>query len=131
MPRIRETAYNTLVRPQLKYASAVWDPHTKDKFNQIEMVQRRAARWTCSNYYRKASVTEMVNNLGWRSLEQRRADARLCLFDKIVYGIVAIPLPDHIQRSTKASRSNPMTFRQVYAPRDYYKYSFFALAIVQ
>ena len=26
-----------------------------------------------------ASVSEMVNNLGWRSLEQRRADARLCL----------------------------------------------------
>ena len=59
-------------------------------------------------YDRKASVTEMVNNLGWRSLEQRRADARLCLFYRIVYGIVAIPLPDHIQRSTKASRFSSM-----------------------
>ena len=115
MPRIRETANNTLVRPQLEYASAVWDPHTKDKVNQIELVQRRAARWTCSNYDRKASVIEMVINLGWCSLEQRRADASLYLFYKIVYGIVAIPLPDHIQRSTKASRFNSMTFRQVYA----------------
>ena len=46
MPRIRETAYNTLVRPELEYASSVSDPHTKDKVNQIEMVQRRPARWT-------------------------------------------------------------------------------------
>ena len=46
MPMIRETAYNTLVRPQLEYSSAVLDPYTKYKINQIEMVQRRAARQT-------------------------------------------------------------------------------------
>ena len=35
--------YQSLVRPQLEYASAVRDPHTKDKTHKIEMVQRRAA----------------------------------------------------------------------------------------
>ena len=44
MARIRETAYNTLVRQQLEYSSAVFDPYTKHKINQIEMVQQRAAR---------------------------------------------------------------------------------------
>ena len=68
MLRIRETAYNTLVGPQLEYASAVWDPHTKDKVNQIEIVQRRSARWTCSNFDRNASLTEMLNNLDRRTL---------------------------------------------------------------
>ena len=34
--KVRETAYNTLVRPQLEYAAPVWDPFTKDKRYQLK-----------------------------------------------------------------------------------------------
>ena len=36
IPWVWEAAYNTLVRLQLKYAVAVWDPHAKVKTEQIE-----------------------------------------------------------------------------------------------
>ena len=132
MSKVRETAYNTLVRPQLEYTSAVWDPHTKERITQIEKVQRRAAHWTVNNFDQQASVTKIIQKLGWRTLEQRRADARLCLFYKIIHGLVAVPLPDYIQYSNRISRYfHSMTFRQVHTSRDFYKFSFFPLSIVQ
>ena len=82
-----------MVRPQLEYAAAVWDPKHDDKIKQIEKVQRRAARCTNCNFGRTASVTDMIETLGWRTLDKRGADARLCLFFKIINNMVAVPLP--------------------------------------
>ena len=71
-------------------------------------------------------TTDMLNKLGWRTLEQRRADARLCLFYKIDYGLVAVPLPNYVQYNNRISRyCHSMTFRQDSTSTDYYKYSFF------
>ena len=129
---IRQTAYQTLVRPQLEYASPVWSPHTDTNVNLIETVQRRAARWVTHNYSSYSSVTQMINTLGWRSLEQRRADARLLMFYKIVHGLVEIPLPTYIQRQIRMTRTtHSYHFIQIQTSSNYYKYSFFPLAIVQ
>ena len=131
-PQIREMAYQSLVRPQLEYSASVWDPHVKEQIKKIEMVQRRAARWTLNDYARSSSVTQMLNQLNWQTLEERRSVARLCLFYKIVNGLVAVPIPDYIQPSHRISRyCHSMTFRQIHTGKDYYKYSFFPLAVVQ
>ena len=67
------------VRPQLEYGSTIWNPRpgveNKGAY-KVEMVQRRAARWTLKRYHNTSSVTDMLENLGWRTLEQRRVDAR-------------------------------------------------------
>ena len=120
-PGIREIAYKTLVRPVLEYSFRVWSPCTK-----IEIVQRRVARWTLGRFSPYDSVSSMLGELGWRSVEERCTDARLCLFYKIVHGLVAVPLPSyvvHSQVSTRHSKSHPLAIRLIHTVADYYKYS--------
>ena len=115
-------AYQTLVRPQVEYASTVWSPFTQTYFNKIEMVQRRAVRLVNSNFSTYASVSSMLNSLGWRSLEDRRIDARLILFYKTVYNLVAVPLPQCINHPVRMIRlMNPLHFVQIPATASYYK----------
>ena len=73
----KATAYLALVRPKLEYASAVCDPYEVKYIDKLEMVQRRAARFVQSNYSREASVSAMINDLEWDTLQQRREAKRM------------------------------------------------------
>ena len=65
----KDVAYKPLVRPQLEYASPIWHPHVKTQIQQVEKVQRTAARWTCRRWRNRSSVGDMLSELEWPSLE--------------------------------------------------------------
>ena len=87
---IKELAYKAMVRPIVEYASTVWDPHTEDNIQKLEMIQRRAARFVCKDYSRTSSVTTMLNQLGWQSLRERRAQAKVTMMYKIIHQTVDV-----------------------------------------
>jgi hypothetical protein len=88
--KLKDSAYKTLVRPILEYAAVVWDPHTETNCSKLEAVQRRAARFVCNDYRRTSSVTAMLERLSWKTLQQRRKEARLIMFYKIRHSIVQL-----------------------------------------
>ncbi len=129
-PKIKAQAYMSLVRPTLEYASSVWNPYTKQNIEKIEMVQRRAARFTLNRFHNTSSVTNMVELLGWRSLEYRRLDASLCLFYKIVNGMVLIPADQYLIPISRSTRlHHPLAFQIPHSNSDYHKFSFFPRTI--
>ena len=98
----------------------------------MEMVQTRAAWWV-TNRYSYDSVSAMLGNLGWRSLENRRYDSRLTMFYKIQYGLVAVPMPSYFERPKKITRhslNNPLNFCQVYTSADCHRFLFFPMTVV-
>ena len=65
----KAAAYSSLVRPTLEYCASVWNPHTDQSTHKLEMVQRRAARYCTNRYHNTSSVTEMLQDLQWETLD--------------------------------------------------------------
>ena len=77
--KLRRTGYISLVRSLTQYGAALWAPHLKKDINQLELVQRRAARWIKNDYGWRSSVTDMLEQHGLESLGSRRQDQWLIL----------------------------------------------------
>ncbi len=124
---VKSMAYTAIVRLQLEYASAASDPYTQNKIVQIEAVQRRAARFAfnCYDTY-NTSVSGLIKQLGWDSLETRRTANRLNVFYKAVNNQIAIQLPNDLQRPSRMTRNqHSKSFIQMSAGPNYYNNSFF------
>ena len=69
--------------PILEYGSTVWDPQCNGLNDELENVQKHAARFVTRNYsYETCSMTGIREELKWETLHKRRKDNRLILLYK-------------------------------------------------
>ena len=62
------------MRPKLQYACSAWDPHYQKDKAALERVQRKVACFVTENYNRTASMTAMLQDLKWDTLETVRRE---------------------------------------------------------
>ena len=100
----------------LEYASTAWNPHTNRDTENIEKVQRRAARFVANDYRRSTNSQELVNKLKWESLEARRLLSQVTLFYKIINSLMNINFPPDIKPSFRcgALNTNSYSLTQVF-----------------
>ena len=127
---VKEAAYKGLVRPVLDYDSSVWDPPGVVLQEELESVQKRAARFVTSNYnYETGSMTGILGQLKWESLKKRRKDNRHILLYKGLKGKASVPTDDLIPKTRRCRNQPSMAFQTPIANTDVYKGSFFPQTI--
>ena len=63
------TGYKTMVRPIIKYACPVWNPHQAYLSDKLERIQRNVSRWILGG---PIDYTERLQYLGLMELKYRR-----------------------------------------------------------
>ncbi len=97
--------------------------------NRLEMVQRRAARFVINNYGRTTGVTDLLHQLGWQPLQERRRNARLHMFYKIHMGKIYMETKQLAPPTRFTRNMHPMSYQVPSSSSDYRKFSFYPRTI--
>ena len=125
----KASAYKTLVRPNIEYCAAVWNPYTVTGKHKLEM-QKCAARYATTRYHKTSSIAGMLQELDWESSESKRAKIQLILLFKVVIDLMVIPTPAYLTPASTRTRANhTKKLRQYSAKSVAFKYSLFSRTI--
>ena len=118
---MKEAAFKGLVHLVLDYGSSVWDPQGVVLQEEIESVQKRAARFVtiCGNYnYETGSMTGILGQLKWESLKKWRKYNILILLYKGLKGNTSLPTDDLIPKTRRCRNQHSMAFQSPIANTD-------------
>jgi hypothetical protein len=131
--RSLETIYISYIRPILEYGSNIWDNCTKGQSDQIESIQKRAARIVTGALVR-TSTDRLYSELAWHSLKERRRINRLCVMHKILLddrtpNYLKETLPGFVRERSVYPLRNRSHLSQVSSRIELYHSSFFPRTI--
>ena len=101
-----EIIYTSFIRPILAYGNAIWDNCTQYEKDDLENIQKEAAR-IATGTTKLISVENLYNEIGWDTLENRRNKQKLTLFYVMVNHLMPTYLSSLVPLTvTEASRYN-------------------------
>ena len=108
----------SFVRPLLEYCDSVWDNATTESKKQLDAFHIEAAR-IITGATKLCSISLLLSDLGWESLQDRRNKHKLIFFYKIIHGLTPTYLtdilPPLIQETTDYNLRNAIDFRTLHA----------------
>ena len=88
-------AFQSCVLPIIEYGSICWAPSSKKHTDSLEMILHNGAKFVSNKYPRKGkynefSITNILEDLNWDTLEQRRMKARVTMAFKILNNLTIL-----------------------------------------
>ena len=122
--------YNGIIQPTIDYAITVWGYTTQHNLKKIQRLRNRAARIITGNVaFINTGCTDLVSELGWMTVIQRRDYVMVILMFKCIRGLaphylsneitMQIELTDRLTRSV-----NENNVYVPYAPLESFRNSF-------
>ena len=141
-PPVLETIYKLYVRPHLDYGDILYHSANTNKLTvedlksssellrKVESIQYNAAR-IITGAWKGSSMTQLYNNLGWESLNNRRIMRKLCLLHETYYSNFPRYLDNIINevRPGRARTGNLKVLNNIPCRTDYFRRSFFPSTI--
>ena len=84
--KLKQTAYFSLIRSFMEYGATVLDPY--QKYNSDKVEKQGSSKVGIRD---TLVFSDMLDVLGWTPLSQRRQEARLILFYKMINGLAQVP----------------------------------------
>ena len=127
-----ETIYSAFIRPLLEYADVAWDNCSQYENNEINKIQKEAAR-IAVGATKLVSLNALYYEIGLESLEKRRLDHKLTLFYRMLNNLtpqyLSSSVPPPVSNLSRCNLRNSNDLQTIAARTSQYYYSFLPSSI--